>query len=283
LTGAKGASGRLQEDFAALVAAGERTHLDRAALAIARIGYPALDPGPSLRQLDALAAAVRRRLPAGGSPEAVVDELTGYLFGECGFRGNREDYYDPCNSYLNDVLERRTGIPITLSLVLIEVGRRLDLPLTGVGFPGHFLVRAPGSRGPRLLDPFFGGRPVDDAELLARYRALGGVDVDALPPDAVAPTGTLATLTRMLRNLLRVLLDRKEHERALLATNLLLVLAPESPDELRVRGLLYQQLECFAAARDDLRRYLELVPSAPDAEQIRERITSLVRAAATLH
>jgi regulator of sirC expression with transglutaminase-like and TPR domain len=275
--------GGLREDFAALAAAGERTDLARAALAIARIAYPDLDPAPYLRQLDDLAAAVRPRLYPQASPEAAVTELAGYLFGECGFRGNQEEYYDPRNSYLNDVLERRTGIPITLSVVLIETGARLGLGIEGVGFPGHFLVRVAGSRGPLLLDPFFGGRPIGEHELLARYRAFVGSNAPALPPDALATTGTPAILTRMLRNLLRAYLDQKDHALALAAADLLLVLVPDSADEVRVRGLLYEHLECFGAALSDFRRYLELAPEAPDAERIRERVARLVRIAAAVH
>jgi len=275
--------GGLREDFAALAAAGERTDLARAALAIARIAYPDLDPAPYLRQLDDLAAAVRPRLYPQASPEAAVTELAGYLFGECGFRGNQEEYYDPRNSYLNDVLERRTGIPITLSLVLIETGARLGLGIEGVGFPGHFLVRVAGSRGPLLLDPFYGGRPIGERELLARYRTFVGSDAPALPPDALATTGTPAILTRMLRNLLRAYLDQKDHAHALAAADLLLVLVPDSADEVRVRGLLYEHLECFGAALGDFRRYLELAPEAPDAERIRERVARLVRVAAAVH
>ena len=274
--------GGLREDFAAL-AAGERTDLARAALAIARIAYPDLDPAPYLRQLDDLAAAVRPRLYPQASPEAAVAELAGYLFDECGFRGNQEEYYDPRNSYLNDVLERRTGIPITLSLVLIETGVRLGLGIEGVGFPGHFLVRVAGSRGPLLLDPFYGGRPIGERELLARYRTFVGSDAPALPPDALATTGTPAILTRMLRNLLRAYLDQTDHAHALAAADLLLVLVPDSADEVRVRGLLYEHLECFGAALGDFRRYLELAPEAPDAERIRERVARLVRIATAIH
>ena len=273
--------GGLREDFAALAAAGERTDLARAALAIARIAYPDLDPAPYLRQLDGLAAAVRPRLHPGGSPEAAAAELAGYLFGECGFRGNQEEYYDPRNSYLNDVLERRTGIPITLAVVMIETGARLGLGLEGVGFPGHFLVRVAGS--PLLLDPFFGGRPIGERELLARYRTFLGSDAPALPPEALATADTPGILTRMLRNLLHVYLDQKDHAHALAAAELLLVLVPDSADELRVRGLLYEHLECFGAALGDFRRYLELAPEAPDAELIRERVARLVRIAAAIH
>src|SRR2546429_942391 len=177
--------GGLREDFAALAAAGERTDLARAALAIARIAYPDLDPAPYLRQLDDLAAAVRPRLYPQASPEAAVAELAGYLFDECGFRGNQEEYYDPRNSYLNDVLERRTGIPITLSLVLIETGARLGLGIEGVGFPGHFLVRVAGSRGPLLLDPLYGGPP--PAALCQPAAHSSGVRTTSPAPPSRAP------------------------------------------------------------------------------------------------
>jgi regulator of sirC expression with transglutaminase-like and TPR domain len=276
-------AGRLVDDFARLVAAGERTDLARAALAIARIGHPELVADPWLRRLDALADAVRGRLPPGTSRDGAVVALAGYLFGDCGFHGNHDDYYDPRNSYLNDVIERRTGIPITLSVVLLEVGTRLGLALEGVGFPGHFLVRVAGARGPLLLDPFFGGRAVDERELLARYRGFRGDDAAALPADALAPTAIPGILARMLRNLLRVFLERKDHERGLLAADLLLVLAPDSIDELRVRGLLYEHLECSRAALADFGRYLELAPQAPDADQIRARVARLARVATTLH
>jgi regulator of sirC expression with transglutaminase-like and TPR domain len=278
---------RLRDEFAALVAAGDGTDLGRAALAIARIAYPDLDADRYLRQLDALAAAARPRLAAGASAALAAGEIASYLFDECGFHGNQEDYYDPRNSFLNEVLERRAGIPITLSVVLIEVGRRVGLTLEGVGFPGHFLVRVPGSGGPLLLDPFFGGRPIGETELLGRHRAFveaqGGSVPNRLPPDALDTTPAPAILARMLRNLLRIYLDRRDHAHALATVDLVLVLAPDSASEIRVRGLLYEQLECFAAALDDLRRYLALSPEAPDAEQMRERIANLARAAPAIH
>src|SRR5207247_10303017 len=274
--------GGLRQDFAALLAAGGQTPLARAALAIARIAYPDLDPAPYVRQLDDLAAAVRPRLFPRASPEAAVTELAGYLFGECGFRGNQEEYYYPRNSYLNDVLERRTGIPISLSVLLIETGVRLGLGIEGVAFPGHFLVRVAGSRGPVLLDPFFSGRPIGERELLARYRTFLGSDAPALPPEALATAATPGILTRMLRTLLRVYLDRNDHAHALAAAELLLVLVPDSADELRMRGLLSERLEGLRAATDDFRRDLDLAPAAPDAAQIHARLTRRVRTAATI-
>jgi regulator of sirC expression with transglutaminase-like and TPR domain len=276
---------QLRDDFAGLIAAGERTDLARGALAIARIGHPGLDPGPSLRRLDGLARGVRPRLASGTPPEEAAAVLTAYLFGECGFRGNQGDYYDPRNSFLNEVLERRMGIPISLAIVLIETARRVGVPLVGVGFPGHFLVRVAGQRGSLLLDPFFGGRPIGERQLLARYRAMrgeSGANAE-LPSDALATTGTLGILTRMLRNLLRVYLEREEHARALDAVELILLLLPDSPDEIRVRALLYEHLECFGAALADFRRYLTVAPDAPDAAHICDRIARLVPLAAAIH
>src|SRR5262245_28586919 len=137
----------LRDDFAALVAPGERTDLARAALHVARIGYPSIDVDHWLAELDDLATAVRQRLGTVTGPAEAVAVLAEHLFEACGFRGNQEDYYDPRNSFLNEVLARRTGIPITLAVVLLETGRRLGLDLEGVGFPGHFLVRVPGASG----------------------------------------------------------------------------------------------------------------------------------------
>jgi regulator of sirC expression with transglutaminase-like and TPR domain len=273
----------LRDDFAALVAPGARTDLGRAALHIARIGYPTLDVAHWLAALDDLAASVQPHLTAGMSLNDRVDVLAARLFGSAGFRGNADDYYDPRNSFLNDVLERRIGIPITLAVVLIETGARLALPIEGVGFPGHFLVRTPGPGGLVLRDPFFGGRVLDDDELLARFRAVVGPGATSVPPAAVVRADTPAILTRMLRNLLHVYVEREDHAHALAAVDLLLVLAPDSCDDLRTRGLLYERLECHAAARADLCRYLDLAPDAPDAAGVRERIVRLGRAGTTLH
>jgi regulator of sirC expression with transglutaminase-like and TPR domain len=269
----------VRDDFATLVAAGDRCDLGRAALAIARIAYPDLEPAPYLARLDELADGARPRL-AGGLPAAEAGlALATYLFRDLGFRGNQDDYYDPRNSFLNDVLDRRTGIPISLAVLLIETAARLGFSVEGVGFPGHFLVRA----GEVLFDPFYGGRIVGPEELLTRYRALRDTPVASLPADALATIDRPAILARMLRNLVRVYLERNEHTRALEAVDLLLVLVPDSAGEVRLRGLLYEQLECAAAALSDFRRYLTLDPNAADADAIRERIERLTRATVTLH
>ena len=274
----------LRDDFAALVGREADCGLARGALEIARIAYPALEPAQYLTKLDELAEGTRARMAGGLPPEAVARAVGDHLFRTCGFRGNAEDYYDPRNSFLNDVLDRRTGIPISLSVVFIEVTRRLGVTADGVGFPGHFLVRVAGERGPVLLDPFFGGRTVGDEELIERLRALpGGRQLNEVPPDAVQVASTPEVLARMLRNLLRVYAERRDTSLALAAVDLLLVLSPDSADDLRMRGALYESLDCAAAALADFRRYLELAPTAPDADDVRERLTRLARTNPTLH
>ena len=265
-----------------------RCELARGALEIARVAYPDLDPAVSLAELDRLADAVRPRLMPGFSAVDRALTVSRFLFGDCGFTGNTEDYYDVRNSFLNDVLTRRTGIPITLSTVLMEVGNRVGVPFEGVGFPGHFLVRVPAGAGEHLiLDPFHGGQRVDDDELLDRLRSLSdankGPQFEAVPAEFLTPTSPRAMLGRMLRNLMRIYLERDQDAEALLTVDLLLVLTPQGADEIRTRGYLYERLGCPAAAGNDFRRYLELAPDAEDIEQIRTRLSRLLDDTPTLH
>ena len=280
----------LRPRFAAVTAPGEHCDVVRGALAIARIGHPDVTPEPTIARLDALAAGVRPRLDATAPVERRAAQLAAYLFEECGYHGNRDDYYDPRNSFLNDVLERQTGIPITLAVLLIAVGARAGVPLEGVGFPGHFLVRVVGAERPVLLDPFFGGRAIDHAELLERLRAFygaGGGPAGSSPQRALAQAlqtaSPLGILARMLGNLLAIYRDREAHEEALATVELLLVLQPDQPDHVRTRGLLYEQLECFTSAVADFRRYLALAPSSPDATRVREHLAQLEGVTGTLH
>lgn len=175
--------------FAALVARpDEEIPLDEAALLIAAEARPDLDVAAELLRLDEL---------AGGCKEPSLDGLTHHLFSELGFTGNTEDYRDPDNSYLDQVVRRRVGIPITLSVLTMEVGRRLEVPLDGVGMPGHFLVGHRGDPG-TFLDPFGGGRRLDVAGCRAIFTSLGGTEWD---DGFLAPVGPRAILTRMLLNL----------------------------------------------------------------------------------
>jgi regulator of sirC expression with transglutaminase-like and TPR domain len=260
----------LRDSFAELVSDGDRCDLGRAALEIGRLEHPELDADRCLRQIDALADGIRPRLGGAPRPEEAVARLAAYLFDECGFRGNTEDYYDPRNSFLSDILERRTGIPISLSVLFIEVASRLGLTVEGVGFPGHFLVRVAGGTGPVFLDPFFGGRAIGGDEMLRRLRAFysasgggAGENLQRVLPQVLQSTGPTGILGRMLANLLRIYLDRDDRMRALTAVELMLVLAPD--------------------ASDHLRRSLELAPAGPHAAEIREHLVRLARVAVTLH
>ncbi|MCC6764900.1 MAG: tetratricopeptide repeat protein [Deltaproteobacteria bacterium] len=285
------AIGDLRACFARATAAGDEAAIAPGALVIARIGHPELAPEPSLAALDALAEGIRPRLLAGDPPERRAAVLARYLFEEQGFRGNRDDYYDPRNSFLNDVLERRTGIPITLAVVMIEVGARVGVRLEGVGFPGHFLVRVSGCHDDHLLDPFFGGRPVAYDELRERLRAFyaaSGAPSDGnlqrALPQALRSAGTSGILSRTLANLLAIYRERDAHDQALATVELLLLLWPDAPEYVRLRGLLYEQLECFASALADFRRYLALAPDAPTAAAIRIHLERLEQVTdTTLH
>jgi regulator of sirC expression with transglutaminase-like and TPR domain len=281
--------GSVRDELSVLISAGDDADLAGGALLVARVGYPDLAPAPVLRQLDELAMLVRPLVPRSLPANARVERLMEFLFQDAGFHGNGDDYYDPRNSFLNDVLARRTGIPISLATVSIEVGRRVDVPLQGVGFPGHFLLRAMGDEGPIFLDPFHGGQSVTQEDLVGRLRTLAqqakrqSPDFLTVPEEFLEPVTTPSMLARMLRNLVRIYVKRRDHAHALTAVDLLLVLTPDSADDLRLRGVLYEALDCPAAAAIDLRRYAEIAQDADDAKRMLERAARLADDAPTIH
>jgi regulator of sirC expression with transglutaminase-like and TPR domain len=272
------------ERFAELLVR-EQFDLAEANLLIAAEIYPGLDVPACLARIDSIAAVIRSRLADDAFAEQKVLALNYCLFTEMGFTGNADDYYDPRNSYLNEVLERRTGIPLTLSILYMEVGRRIGLNLKGVSFPGHFLVKLGVRRGQLVLDPFAGGRTQSEAALRER---LAGVmptgDAGALPLDRFLEAATpRQIIARMLRNLKKVYLESGHLEQALAVMQRMLVVVPESPEELRDRGLLYERLECFRPALSDLQNYLRRRPQAPDSREIQEKVISLKQACARLN
>jgi regulator of sirC expression with transglutaminase-like and TPR domain len=252
----------------------EPIDLARAALAVAREEYPDLDEGRYLRMLDRLAEGVQAGLPAGAIPERRVGRLNAYLFHELGFSGNQADYYDPRNSFLNEVLERRLGIPLTLSIVYMEVGRRCGLAVEGVGFPGHFLCKVRLAEGELVIDPFNRGQLLGTEELKRRLASAVGDQVrfDARLLRAAKPR---EILMRMLQNLLSVYEGRNDTPRALSAVDRLLLLAPDNVRGLRERAHLYERLGGSAAAATDLEKVLQLEPNAGDAAVLRARIRRL--------
>jgi regulator of sirC expression with transglutaminase-like and TPR domain len=272
------------ERFAELVSR-EQFGLAEACLLIAQDEYPTVDVAGCTGQLEAIAATVRGRIAADAAPEQRVAAINRHLFEELRFRGNVEAYYDPRNSYLNQVLERRVGIPITLSIVFLEVARRVGLAAQGVAFPGHFMVKVRARRGALVLDPFGGGAAQSESDLRERLRQAlpkGRAAAAALEPHLEAATSR-EIVARVLRNLKSIYLQSRAFESALAVMQRMLLVVPESPEELRDRGLVYAQLECFRPAAADLQNYLRRRPDAPDASEIHARLATLKAAGARLN
>jgi len=279
------------EPFTQLLAGGdERIELARACLLIAEDAYPGLDVEGYVNEVARLALRLRARLSRTAGAEEKVVELNQFLFDELGYTGNAEEYYDPRNSYLNEVIDRRTGIPITLSVLYMELGRKIGLPLEGVSFPGHFLVRVRMRGGMLVVDPFAGGEPQGEDELRARLQrvvpreATGGLSVRELPLDQfLEPATNRQILARLLRNLKGIYRKAEMPERMLEVLNRALIVAPDSASDLRDRGVVYQQLQCYRAALSDLREYIALEPEAADVDEMRARLVDLTSLCARLN
>ncbi len=268
----------------------EEIELARACLHIAEDAYPGLDVDGYVGEIDRFAKRLRARLSKDAVAEDRVIALNEFLFDDLGFSGNTDDYYDPRNSYLNEVLDRRTGIPITLAVLYMEIGRRIELPFEGVSFPGHFLVRLPLRGGTLVLDPFSGGMPQSESELRERLKrviprgAAGGVPVAELPLDQfLEPASNRQILARVLRNLKGVYREKDRPERMLQVLNRMVIVAPDSAAELRDRGFVYQRLECWRPALKDLAEYLERAPEAGDADEVRAKMVDLSKRCARLN
>lgn len=272
-----------RERFAQLVdAANDDFDLAEAALLIAQEEQPELDVAAYLQRLDALAAEVRARAPEPSTPAATLARLNEFLFHEERLSGNAADYYDPRNSFLNEVLDRKIGIPITLSVIYMEVGRRLGMNIFGVGFPGHFLVKYTGPDGEVILDPFHGGVSLTHDQLAQKLRDMYGEGNPFLTqiPRLLTPASKREILVRMLRNLKGVYLQKNDFSRALNAIDRIVLVDPTIATEFRDRGAVRQRLGHLQAATQDFRRYLQMAPQAPDAEAIR---SLLVRTTAQLN
>jgi regulator of sirC expression with transglutaminase-like and TPR domain len=244
------------------VAAEEPIDLARAALVIAKLEYPDLDPAPSLRTLAEIGARVGGAIaPLAGAPASMrLAAVAEHLFDGEGFAGNRAHYDDYRNSLLNVVLERKLGIPITLALVFIEVAKRAGVTAQGVSFPGHFLVRGtdddPEDR-PLILDPFDAGRPLGASDLRALLARAGGEEA-TFSDDLLRPCSSRQLLARVLNNLKRTYVELRSFPQAYAATNLILAVDPTLLSELRDRGLLAYHLDDYASALRDLEDFVKL-------------------------
>ncbi len=256
--------------------ADEQINLGKAALYIAQEEYPDLDPAEYLNALDTIASEVQERLPSPAYPLRIIQSINQYLYDDLGFTGNTDSYYDPRNSFLNDVIERRTGIPITLSLVYLEVARRIDFPMVGVGMPLHFLIRPEFEDVGIFVDAFDGGQILFAEDCQERLTQVYGQPIE-LQPEFLAPVTPRLFLARMLTNLKRIYLNRQEWEKALATVERILLLFPGVPVELRDRGLIYYQMGHWVAASDDFETYLAKFPDAEDAPAVRRLLNQLGR------
>jgi regulator of sirC expression with transglutaminase-like and TPR domain len=259
----------------------EINHLDqqidlaKAALYIAQEEEPDLDPNEYLNILDRIAIEVQNRLPTQLYPLRIIQTINNYLYHDLEFSGNTADYYDPRNSFINHVIDRRTGIPITLSLVYLEIAKRINFPMIGIGMPGHFLIRPDFEDAGIYVDAFNQGEilfPEDCQNLLLQ---IYGQPVE-IEPTFLAPVSRRQFLGRMLSNLKAIYLNQGDRIRALAAIERILLLFPEAISERRDRGIIYYQIGRWQESRQDLEMYLNNFPRAQDAAIIRrllERIS----------
>ncbi|MGO9267312.1 MAG: SirB1 family protein [Candidatus Binataceae bacterium] len=258
------------------MAAREPIPLARGALLIAKEEYPGLDVDGYLARITDLAREGAPQVNAGADTIEKVQLLSDFLFAQKGFDGNRDQFADPRNSFLNEVLERRRGIPITLAVVYLEVGRQMGLNLFGVGFPAHFLVKAVDERGELIIDPFNAGMILGLDEIRARLAKIYGQPVD-LNPAMLKAVGAREILTRMLRNLKNIYASGSDWNRALGTLDRILILDPRAAEEMLERGGLHERLECFGPALADFRAFLAQAPEHPGADVAREAVVRLLR------
>jgi len=261
--------------FAALIERPQgEFRLAEAALYLAQEEYPEMVVQRYLDRLDHMAEVVKAELGLELDPVRIVQEINTHLFDTLGFRGNREQYYDPRNSFLNDVIDRGLGIPITLSVIYIEVGRLVGLPIAGVGMPGHFIVQYTAQPKPFWIDPFERGTMMTRDACVERLRHLYG---DQVPwrDEFLAPIRDHDILRRMLNNLKQNYARLNDYPRLLNAIECMLLLSPDMPTDIRDRGFVHYHLGHLQAALYDLQRYLEISQEAPDAAAISQHIAAL--------
>jgi regulator of sirC expression with transglutaminase-like and TPR domain len=264
----------VQELRELLVGETEEVPLDVAALQLAAIEYPEVDVESFVLLLDSYAREAGDRIDESTDGRDFIHILNHYLFDELGFHGNVGDYYNPANSCLNEVLASRTGIPITLSLVYMEISRRLGRTVLGIGLPGHFVVQYYDDSFSAFIDPFHEGRILFDIECLDLVKEVTGVDVSR-NLDVLRPVSKRHIAIRMLNNLRAAYFRAQNPAKAVPVLDLLIEAMPESPDEYRQRGMCLLQLQHWRAARADFAFYLRLAPDAPDRPQIEAQLAQI--------
>ena len=256
--------------------------LDRAALLLATVEFPELEIDPFLAILDSYAAELGERVDLHDDGPSFIATTNDYLFEELGFQGNSGDYYNPANSCLNEVLASRIGIPITLSVVYMEIARRLGRPVMGIGLPGHFVVRYDDGAFATYIDPFHNGIALEVNDCVELAKRVAGIDL-AEHPGLLAPVSRRQILSRMINNLRGVYVQRQAHRKLITLLDLLIDAHPESAAEYKERGIAHARMQSAALARADFERYLILSPEAADREEIETHIGSMTRFMAGLN
>jgi len=276
----------LTQAFAALVRSDvEDEHVDllRAALTLARIEDPQLDIERYVRRVEELAQRAKAKIQDPDEPTHLIAALNEVLFQEEMFRGNTVDYYDPHNSFLHDVFDRRLGIPISLALIYMEVGRRIGFPLVGVGMPGHFLLKHYDIDGRSILiDAFERGSIVTEEDCRQKLNDIYSGQL-ALQPEFLLPVTRRQMLTRMLNNLRSIYISQRDFRRALQVVDLILVIYPRSPEDVKQRAKLRYNFNDYRGALNDFEEYVKMSPDASDAEEIRQTALSLRRSMALMN
>lgn len=252
----------------------EQTNLAKAALIIAQTEYPDLDIEEYLNAIETMAEELKERLPNNFYPLKVVQTINEYLFDDLGFRGNTTDYYDPRNSFFNEVIERRTGIPITLAVIYLEIANRINFPMVGIGMPGHFLIRPNFEEIEIFVDAFNQGEILFEQDCEERLQQIYQQPIK-LEAHFLTPVTKHQILTRILTNLKLIYLNRQQLSKALSIVELILLISPNQPSELRDRGLIHYQLSEWSQASQDLELYLALLPNAQDADVIRQLLQKI--------
>ncbi len=271
------ATTRVLDYFSTLVAEDDSLPLTEAALSLAQDAYPDLDLQGVLAEIDELVLRLRRRLPPDADLRQKIGQLNRYFFRELGFACNLNDYYDPDNSHLNVLLKRRRGIPISLAVLYLEMAAQLGIPVRGVSFPGHFLLRVTTPEGDVMLDPAT-GRSLSEAEMvemLEPYVTSVGDSVSRALRMLLQPATRREIVARMLRNLKATYLQTERWQRLLAVQQRLVILLPESIEEVRDRGFAYARLDYLRPALEDLERYLGDRPDAEDAVVVESQLHEL--------
>jgi regulator of sirC expression with transglutaminase-like and TPR domain len=244
--------------------------LAEGALWIAAEEYLSLRPSVYLERIARMAAELKRRVQTEIKPSRVVAICNEFFFEEMNFKGNRQEYYDPRNSYLNEVIDRRVGIPITLSVLYLAVAERAGLPVRGVGMPGHFLVKyAPAAAESEIFIDAFNGRTLDRQECAKMLEEMFGEAVE-MKPAFLEPTGKRQILARILNNLKGLYLSRSDLKRALAASDRILLADPHLTAEWRDRGLINFQMHRDTEALKDFSQYLGIRPEPEDSQRIKQ-------------